>query len=321
MRLFVLLLVVIDCSATPQDAPCAGCLKAQAVKFYGHAGQGGSSMAKALYTVAEADILIKNPKLAFQLGKYSYRIERRGNESIYSITDGKDKFELALRFAFGQGAAGQTCVFEYKGQLYESRVSFYKELGGLDLTLEIPRGEPRNLLEAAGREMTPKDVTSCFACHTTNSIEKGLVNFNTIQAGVGCQSCHTNVSTHLEAIQSGNLKAAAMPSSPNGPLNNKAMLADAAIVPGPTLPPTVRAALIMSAFNPTVSPTPSVTTPKTAASAAPAVMTFTLPSEKILPLTALNAPPAMPRFEIPGSHHLFTDHMIRIVRKNETYPN
>jgi hypothetical protein len=29
----------------------------------------------------------------------------------------------------------------------------------------------------------------------------------------------------------------------------------------------------------------------------------------------------MPKFEIPGSHHRFSDHQIRIVRANETYPN
>jgi hypothetical protein len=29
----------------------------------------------------------------------------------------------------------------------------------------------------------------------------------------------------------------------------------------------------------------------------------------------------MPKYEIPGSHHLFSDHQIRIVRPNETYPN
>jgi hypothetical protein len=29
----------------------------------------------------------------------------------------------------------------------------------------------------------------------------------------------------------------------------------------------------------------------------------------------------MPKYEIPGSHHLFTDHQIRIVRPNEKYPN
>jgi hypothetical protein len=29
----------------------------------------------------------------------------------------------------------------------------------------------------------------------------------------------------------------------------------------------------------------------------------------------------MPKFELPGSHYKFTDHQIRIVKANETYPN
>jgi len=29
----------------------------------------------------------------------------------------------------------------------------------------------------------------------------------------------------------------------------------------------------------------------------------------------------MPKYEIPGSHHLFSDHQIRIVKTNEMYPN
>jgi hypothetical protein len=28
----------------------------------------------------------------------------------------------------------------------------------------------------------------------------------------------------------------------------------------------------------------------------------------------------MPKIELPGSHHMFTDHDIRVVAKNETYP-
>jgi hypothetical protein len=29
----------------------------------------------------------------------------------------------------------------------------------------------------------------------------------------------------------------------------------------------------------------------------------------------------MPKYEIPKSHHMFSDHQIRIVRNNEPYPN
>jgi hypothetical protein len=29
----------------------------------------------------------------------------------------------------------------------------------------------------------------------------------------------------------------------------------------------------------------------------------------------------MPKYEIPGSHMVFSDHRIRVVRPNETYPD
>ncbi|MCX6611815.1 MAG: hypothetical protein NTW74_13295, partial [Acidobacteria bacterium] len=123
MKLLLLITIAVVGYAVPQDAACAACHKTQSEK---HAR---NAMSRALYTVVEAEILEKHPKLEFQLGKYSYLIERRGKESFYRVSDGKDKIELALRFAFGQGAAGQTYVFEHQGQLFESRVSFFKELG------------------------------------------------------------------------------------------------------------------------------------------------------------------------------------------------
>ena len=42
---------------------------------------------------------------------------------------------------------------------------------------------------------------------------------------------------------------------------------------------------------------------------------------KAKPKAAAPAFAEMPKFEIPGSHHRFTDHQIRIVRPNEKYPN
>lgn len=343
MRLWVLLPIALTCSAAPQDAACAACHKAQTDKYYGHAGQHGSSMATALYSVAEAEILEKNPKLAFQLGKYSYSIQRRGKESVYTVTDGKSRLDLDLKFAFGQGAAGQTYVFEHNGQLYESRVSFYKEIGRLDLTMGAPPGEPRNIVEAAGREMTPKDVTACFACHTTNSIEKGLVNFNVLRAGVGCENCHGSARKHLEAFQSGNVKAAAMPKLANwsaeeqseacgrchrtwadiatsGPLGLHNVRFQPYRLANSKCYDSVDRRIACSGCHDVHAPLEkklAAYDPKcTACHAA------TSSAKKTCPKAQSNCASChMPRFEIPGSHHQFTDHMIRIVRKNETYPN
>jgi hypothetical protein len=40
-------------------------------------------MAQALENVADCAVLIHNPVLIFADGEYSYRIERRGNQSFY----------------------------------------------------------------------------------------------------------------------------------------------------------------------------------------------------------------------------------------------
>ena len=45
-------------------------------------------MAHALETVDKSKVLIDHPLLTTTVGKYSYRIERKGNQSEYSVTDG-----------------------------------------------------------------------------------------------------------------------------------------------------------------------------------------------------------------------------------------
>lgn len=336
MKALVLIFAACVAWAVPQDAACAGCHKTQFDKFYGHGSQHGNSMSKALYTVAEAEILEKNPKLDFQLGKFSYSIERRGKESFYRVSDGKAQLELPLRFAFGQGAAGQTYVFEKEGQFYESRVSYYKEIGRLDLTMGVPAGEPRNLIEAAGREMTPKDVTACFACHTTNSIVKGYVNFKELQAGVGCESCHSNASTHKKTL-------AAMPKlskwtaeeqsdscgrchrtwadiAANGPrgINNVRFqpyrLTNSRCYDSEDR--RIGCSACHDAHAPLEKNLGAYDSKCTACHSTQSKV------KKLCPTGKSNCVSChMPRFEIPGSHHQFTDHLIRIVRKNETYPN
>ena len=56
-----------------------------------------------------------------------------------TVTDGKDTVTVPILYAFGQGKAGQTYVLQYDGAYYESRVSFYNEVKGLDFTIGSPR--------------------------------------------------------------------------------------------------------------------------------------------------------------------------------------
>src|SRR3954464_13210659 len=79
---------------------CATCHPAQAKPHP------TTSMAHAMELPAECEILESHPMLTFQTGSYSYRIERRGKQSIYSVTDGHQSISVPIGWAFGLGLAG-----------------------------------------------------------------------------------------------------------------------------------------------------------------------------------------------------------------------
>ncbi len=108
--------------------------------------QPATDMARALETVEQSRVLIEHPLLTATYGKYSYRIERKGNQSLYSVTDGTNTITMPIRWAFGASSAmGQTYILEKDGELYESRMSWFRELNGLGTY-------------AGWRELCPADV-------------------------------------------------------------------------------------------------------------------------------------------------------------------
>jgi hypothetical protein len=127
------------------DKVCAECHKSKATS------QSQSSMGMAMESIRDSKILTENQKMSFRSGPYSYEITRKGDQSFYTVTDGKETISLPILFAFGQGKAGQTYVLQYDGAYYESLVSFYNEIKGLDFTLGAPRDVPTSLLGALGR--------------------------------------------------------------------------------------------------------------------------------------------------------------------------
>ena len=146
-----LVLLILSLAAAPERlvhaAPrqdCATCHRAQALP------QPSTSMGRALETAAACDILIAHPRMTFRQGVYSYEIVREGERSLYKVTDGRETVTLPIDWAFGLGAAGQTYVYQRKGRWYESRVSFYQKLQGLDITMGSLATTPSNVEEAAG---------------------------------------------------------------------------------------------------------------------------------------------------------------------------
>ena len=174
------------------DQTCAQCHKTVV------AAHAGSAMAMAMEPVAGSKVLIENPSMTFRTGPYTYEIKRRGSESSYTVTDGKETITLPILYAFGQGKAGQTYVLQYEGAFYESLVSYYNEVKGLDFTIGAPRTVPESLKKAVGRRLSENEVGNCFSCHSTGGVTGGKLNLEKMTPGIRCEACHGPGGRHVE---------------------------------------------------------------------------------------------------------------------------
>ncbi len=166
--------------------------------------QPATDMARALETVELARILIDHPLLTATDGKYAYRIERKGHQSLYSVTDGTATIAMNIRWAVGASSAlGQTFILEKDGKLYESRMSWFRELYGLAPTLGQPFVHPADLNEATGRLMSQSETTRCFACHATDAVTGKQLTLDKMTPGVQCSHCHQDAEAHLAAMAAG----------------------------------------------------------------------------------------------------------------------
>jgi Cytochrome c554 and c-prime len=195
VQAIVLLLLATTAFA---DSQCASCHVDQAKS------QPATDMAWALMPVGENRILRDNPKLTLQRGIYTYTVLTHDNQSTYTVTDGANTLSLPIRWAFG-GVRSQTWVFDYNGHFYESLVSYFEEIRGLDTTIGDNSLHPQTLVEAMGRELSDFEVKSCFDCHATNAVVDDRLNLAGLTAGVQCTRCHVGAQRHAEAISQGKL--------------------------------------------------------------------------------------------------------------------
>lgn len=176
---------------------CAACHPAQA-KGYSH-----NSMSRALEPVSDSVFLKGDAHLAWTDGAYSYSISREADKLIYRVTDGRETFKAPLEYAFGQGKAGQTYVYSLNGVFQESRVSYYAEVKGLDITVGARNMKPSNVTEAAGRAMLGHEARDCFGCHTTGARVGATLQLEHFEDGVQCESCHGPGGEHVASIRNG----------------------------------------------------------------------------------------------------------------------
>jgi hypothetical protein len=166
------------------------------------ASQGNTAMGRAALDIAHGNILSTYSPLIFRNGPYMFRIQRGEDGVVYSVSDGHATVSAPLLWAFGLGNAGQTYIFKHDGALYESRVSYYNEIGALDLTIGHSPQPPSSLSMALGRLLSPDELTKCFSCHTSEDIFAGKLVMSQVHPGVTCENCHGPGDNHVRLMES-----------------------------------------------------------------------------------------------------------------------
>jgi len=339
----------LACSAvamTPES--CAGC---HAKESKAHEA---SLMAQTLQVGGASPILRANPELTLRAGGYFYRIYRKGDRSFYSVTDGTRTLDLPILWGVGQGSRGQTFILEMGGRLYESWVSYYGALHGLALTVGVPPDRVVNSLEeAAGRPVSAKALEECFACHSaapahTANLPNGTKEWAEARLpGVRCESCHAGAARHEDALRRGDAGAAKIASLKGMGAEDMSELcgrchrtwADIEL-DGPRGIGNVKFQayrIVKSKCYDTADPRISCTAchdPHDRSGPVARAVTDAACRNCHNPGARLERPPRickvsqdncvschMPQYEMPGAHHKFTDHYIRIAKAGEPYPD
>jgi len=176
---------------------CAKCHSAKA------ATQAKTSMARTAARAGDSVVLRGREELSVRLAGHDYKITTRDGASVYSVAKGDQSLSVTLGWAFGVGKVGQTYVYERAGQLYESRASYFDALAALDFTPSRALAAPRDLEEAAGRPIGDAEARRCFGCHTTATTTGGSFDLASLVPGVTCEACHGPGAKHVAAVEQG----------------------------------------------------------------------------------------------------------------------
>ncbi len=329
---WALAIVLIARTLPAQNSPgaCSGCHRAQTEGF------AHSDMTRALETVQECKILRTNAKMSAKIGEYAYEITRNGDQSTYSVTDGKDTISIPIRWAFGLGSAGQTYFFERDGRWFESRVSYYSALHGLDVTMGAQGITPRNLEEAAGRLTGATEAGQCFDCHSTQAVKGMQLTLDRLIPGIQCERCHGDSRGHPQSKSMRHLgKLTSEETSDfcgqcHRTWSQIAMNGPRGILNVRFQPYRLANSKCYSSDDDRIActvchdPHRELETRAAAYDAKCQACHSSLQSgvARICKVAKNDCVTChMPRLELPGSHKQFTDHLIRIVKPNEKYPD
>lgn len=311
------------------------------------ATQPSTTMGHALETVEKSTVLASHPVLTTVVDKYRYRIERKQDQSIYTVSDGSRTITMPIRWAVGASfAIGQTFILEKDGKFYESRVSWFRELKGLGPTLGSQNIAPANLDDAVGRLMNHDDLIQCLGCHSTNAVSRQDLTLQTMVPGIQCGHCHADLAKHLSDQagfkfasqelpgQSFHLKSRSAEDVADFCGNCHRTWAQIASQGKPSIanvrfqPYRLTESQCFDPYDPRISclachdPHKEVdSTPADYDSSCKSCHDGGKTGAKTCRVSNSGCVTChMPKLELPGGHFRFTDHRIRIVKPGEPYP-
>lgn len=317
------------------------CEACHASKFQ---SQSQTPMAHALARAQDSPPLRSHEQLSFRSDPFTYQISQP--RSVYSVSDGTQSVSLPLGWAFGFGESGQTFALEHEGKFYESRVSFFRVLDGLDFTPGQAKSPSSNLESALGRVMPTSEVPRCFGCHTTASTANGHFDPSRMILGVTCEACHGPGSKHVTAMKAKQTKQGIAVIFDPGKLNPTdqvdfcgachrtyadVILARTDGIRNVRFQPyrleksqcwikSNSGITCLACHNPHQtrmkddSAYDDVCTSCHRAGGGHSAKMCTVARDQCVSCH-------MPKYQMPGMHYEFTDHFIRIVKKGETYPD
>jgi hypothetical protein len=102
-------------------------------------------------------------------GKFAYAISQTADGFDYSVSDGANRISATLLWAFRIANKGQIYIYEKGGEFYESEMSYYPAIAGLDVTTGHEQKRPATSEDALGTLQDPLAAQQCFAYHATGA--------------------------------------------------------------------------------------------------------------------------------------------------------
>jgi hypothetical protein len=311
-------------------------------------------MAEASFQIKEHTPFSKLAAGTLQSGSYLYRISSDNLGSKLAVSVGKQSISANISWIFGAGVRGQTYILENKDSLYESQVSSFAGLHGMEITPGHSPIEAGDLKNALGERLSTSTAKLCFGCHTTYSSTDSTFDVSRATAGVRCEACHGPGVDHINAMKNGQIDDALKAILNPAHLSPVALVdfcgachrtgVDVVMSEGAYGPLNVRfqpyrleksrcwgtqgderltCIACHNPHKPLLQNESSYDSRCLSCHSPQGKESHTAsPSPAVCPKATANCTSChMPKYDVPEMHAKFTDHFIRVVRTGAPYPN